>query len=140
MTPQLTAQLDFHARALELRAHRQQVIASNIANADTPGYKAVDFDFPSALRAATAGSAAGAAAGPAAQVGQGIAGSLMRKSGEPSLRYTHPLQSNLDQNSVDMDRERAAFMDNALKYESTLRFVNANLRTALDAMKGPNQL
>jgi flagellar basal-body rod protein FlgB len=129
MSPQLTAQLDFHAKALELRARRQQVIASNIANADTPGYKAVDFDFRSALQAATSASS-----------GTEIAGSVMRPGREPSLRYTHPLQSNLDQNSVDMDRERAAFMDNALKYESTLRFVNANLRLTLDAMKGPNQL
>lgn len=131
MTPQLTAQLDFHAKALELRARRQQIIASNIANADTPGYKAVDFDFRSALQAATSGTSATS--------GTEIAGSVMRSGGEPSLRYTHPLQSNLDQNSVDMDRERAAFMDNALKYESTLRFVNANLRLTLDAMKGPNQ-
>jgi flagellar basal-body rod protein FlgB len=127
MTPQLTAQLDFHAAALELRARRQQVIASNIANADTPGYKAMDFDFQSALRAATA------------HAGAGPAGGLMAHGREASLRYTHPAQSNLDQNSVDMDRERAAFMDNALKYESTLRFVNANLRLTLDAMKGPNQ-
>ncbi len=128
MTPQLTAQLDFHANALALRARRQQVIASNIANADTPGYKAMDFDFQAALRAATSGA-----------VGSADTESLLHRGAEPSLRYTHPVQSNLDQNSVDMDRERAAFMDNALKYESTLRFVNANLRMALDAMKGPNQ-
>ncbi len=131
MSPQLTAQLDFHGKALELRARRQQVIASNIANADTPGYKAMDLDFKSAMQAATAGAGTGSA----------IARSVMHSpSSEPSLRYTHPVQSNLDQNSVDMDRERAAFMDNALKYESTLRFVNANLRMALDAMKGPNQI
>jgi flagellar basal-body rod protein FlgB len=140
MTPQLTAQLDFHAAALALRARRQQVIASNIANADTPGYKAMDFDFQSALRAATAGSALQAASGPGPGQGAGLTLGQGLKGGEPTLRYLHPNQSNLDQNSVDMDRERAAFMDNALKYESTLRFVNANLRTALDAMKGPNQL
>ncbi len=129
MAPQLTAQLDFHAKALELRARRQQVIASNIANADTPGYKAMDFDFQAALRAATADRG-----------GAGATGGLLAQGRDSSLLYTHPAQSNLDQNSVDMDRERAAFMDNALKYESTLRFVNANLRTTLDAMKGPNQL
>ena len=50
----------------------------------------------------------------------------------------HPAQTNLDGNSVDMDRERANFMDNALKFDATLRFVNGNVRTTLDAMKSPN--
>ena len=52
---------------------------------------------------------------------------------------TVPSQTNLDSNSVDMDRERAAFADNAVKYESTLRFINGSVRTMLDAMKSHNQ-
>ena len=56
MIPRLTAALDFHTQALVLRAERQRVIASNIANADTPGYQARDFDFAAALRNASAGS------------------------------------------------------------------------------------
>ena len=55
------------------------------------------------------------------------------------LRYAAPSQSNLDGNSVDMDRERASFADNAVKYEATLRFINGSVRTMLDAMKGHNQ-
>jgi flagellar basal-body rod protein FlgB len=51
------------------------------------------------------------------------------------LRYAAPAQTNLDGNSVDMDRERAAFADNTVKYESTLRFINGSVRTMLDAMK-----
>ncbi len=131
MIPQLSTSLDFHSQALSLRAERQRVIASNIANADTPGYQARDFDFAVALRAAT-GSLG---------VGEGIAGSVMGRAGRPTpeLQYAQPTQTNLDSNTVDMDRERAAFMENAFKYESTLRFINGNLRTMLDAMKSHNQ-
>jgi flagellar basal-body rod protein FlgB len=51
------------------------------------------------------------------------------------LRYAAPSQTNLDSNSVDMDRERAAFVDNSVKYEATLRFINGSVRTMLDAMR-----
>ncbi len=131
MIPNLTATFDFHSQALSLRAERQRVIASNIANADTPGYQARDFDFASALRAATGSTG----------VGEGIASTVMSRTGRPTpeLRYAQPAQTNLDSNTVDMDRERAAFMENAVKYESTLRFINGNVRTMLDAMKSHNQ-
>ncbi len=131
MIPKLTASFDFHSQALSLRAERQRVIASNIANADTPGYQARDFDFAAALRVATGN----------ASNGEGIARGVMSRSGRPTpeLRYAQPTQTNLDSNTVDMDRERAAFMENAVKYESTLRFINGNVRTMLDAMKSHNQ-
>ena len=127
----LTDSLDFHTQALVLRAERQRVIAGNIANADTPGYQARDFDFASALRAATSSNS----------TGEGIAQGLVRSGGraEPVLRYAVPSQTNLDSNTVDMDRERAAFADNSVKYESTLRFINGSVRTMLDAMKSHNQ-
>ncbi len=57
----------------------------------------------------------------------------------PELRYALPAQTSMDNNSVDMDRERASFADNAVKYESTLRFINGSVRTMLDAMKSHNQ-
>ena len=131
MIPKLTASLDFHGQALLLRAERQRLIAGNIANADTPGFKARDFDFASALRAAAGGAAPG----------EGIAQGVMQPAGRPApiLRYAVPSQTNLDSNSVDMDRERAAFARNATQYEATLRFINGNVRTVLDAMKGHNQ-
>jgi flagellar basal-body rod protein FlgB len=74
-------------------------------------------------------------------VGEGIASSVMSRTGRPTpeLRYAQPTQTNLDSNTVDMDRERAAFMENAVKYESTLRFINGNVRSMLDAMKSHNQ-
>jgi flagellar basal-body rod protein FlgB len=135
MIPKLTAALDFHSQALSLRAERQRVIASNIANADTPGYRARDFDFAQALRQATASSTG-------AQPGDIAAGVMAHDAGgrfTPTLKYAVPSQTNMDSNSVDMDRERAAFADNAVKYESTLRFINGSLRTMLDAMKSHNQ-
>jgi flagellar basal-body rod protein FlgB len=135
MISRLTESLDFHAQALSLRAERQRIIASNIANADTPGYQARDFDFAAALRQATG------QAGSGSSIGAGIASSVMSSGGRatPTLRYAVPAQTNLDSNSVDMDRERAAFADNAVKYESTLRFINGSVRTTLDAMKSHNQ-
>ena len=131
MIARLTESFDFHGQALLLRAERQRVIAGNIANADTPGYQARDFDFASALRAATG------AAGP----GAAIAADVMTPGGRPApeLRYAVPSQTNLDSNTVDMDRERSAFADNAVRYESTLRFINGSVRTMLDAMKSHHQ-
>jgi flagellar basal-body rod protein FlgB len=133
--PSLTASIEFHGQALLLRAERQRLIAGNIANADTPGFKARDFDFASALRAATASFVQPAAPG------EGIAQGVLQPDGRPApiLRYALPAQTNLDSNSVDMDRERAAFAQNATQYESTLRFINGSVRTVLDAMKSHNQ-
>ncbi len=132
MIPRLTDALDFHGQALALRAERQKLIAGNIANADTPGYQARDFDFAAALRSARGGAEAG--------IGSDIGRSVMNPGGRaaPALQYVHPAQTNLDGNSVDMDRERASFMDNALKFDATLRFINGNVRTTLDAMKSHN--
>jgi flagellar basal-body rod protein FlgB len=131
----LTDSLDFQTQALVLRAERQRLIASNIANADTPGYVARDMDFARALREAT-GQAQAVSAAVTQPRHLPVAGGARA---EPQLLYTRRAQDNLDRNSVDMDRERAAFADNALKYESTLRFINGSVRTALDAMKSHTQ-
>jgi flagellar basal-body rod protein FlgB len=133
--PRLTDALDFQAQALQLRAERQRLIASNIANADTPGYAARDMDFARALREAT-GQAQAVTVSATQPRHLAVAGGARA---EPQLLYARPAQDNLDHNSVDMDRERAAFADNTVKYEATLRFINAQARTMLDAMKGPNQ-
>jgi len=141
----LTQALDFQAQALVLRAERQRLIASNIANADTPGYAARDMDFAAALREATGGLSAGQIAGavPAAQAavapreGHLALGAGVRD--EPGLLYAHHSQDSVDRNTVDLDRERHSFADNAVKYEATLRFINGHVRTMLDAMRNPNQ-
>jgi flagellar basal-body rod protein FlgB len=147
MLPRLNDALDFQSQALVLRAERQRVIAGNIANADTPGFKARDFDFASNLRAATAAQGGGGAGGGgiaqgvANGVAGGIAGGVMNSTGRftPELGYSVPNQTHLDNNTVDMDRERGAFVDNAVKYEATLRFINGSVRSMLDAMKSHNQ-
>jgi flagellar basal-body rod protein FlgB len=131
----LTDALEFQTQALVLRAERQRLIASNIANADTPGYVARDMDFARALREATGQAAAVAPAATQARHLQ-VAGGARAES---QLLYAQPAQANLDRNSVDMDRERAAFADNTVKYEATLRFINGQVRTMLDAMKSHNQ-
>ncbi len=139
----LTQNLDFQAQALVLRSERQRLVASNIANADTPGYVARDFDFAQALRMAQGiGSAAGNAAAPTMSSGVTHAGhrALPVASGtQPTLNFALASQTNLDGNTVDMDRERATFADNAVKYEAALRFVGSGVRTMLDAMKSHNQ-
>jgi len=127
----LTDSLQFQAQALTLRSERQRLIASNIANADTPGYQARDMNFAQALREASAG---GSGAMTATQPGhlQPAGGALS----EARLQYALPSQTNLDRNTVDLDRERAAFADNSVKYEAALRFINHDVRQVLDAIKG----
>lgn len=133
MIHRLTDTLNFQAEALTLRSERQRLIASNIANADTPGYVAKDMDFATALRQATGQIPT------AGQMTVSTAGHLQPLAGargEPGLRYATASQTNLDRNTVDMDRERASFADNSVKYEATLRFINGSVRTMLEAIKG----
>ena len=134
MLNRLTDTLAFQTQALQLRAERQRLLASNIANADTPGYQARDIDFAQALRGA-AGEAQGAALRThAAHLGGDGGGAAAGGAGAWALQA----QTNLDSNGVDMDRERAAFADNAVRYEATLRFINGSVRNVLDAMKSHN--
>lgn len=132
MLNRLTNALDFHGQALSLRSERQRLIASNIANADTPGYIARDMNFSQALKEATGmvSTTAMAASRPGHIATPGGA------RAEANLEYAVASQTNLDRNSVDMDRERANFADNSVRFEATLRFINSNVRTTLDAIKG----
>jgi len=139
MINRLTDTLDFQAQALNLRGERQRIIASNIANADTPGYVARDMDFAQALREATGSGGPAGAASSLAVTQPGHIPLATGAGGASGLRYAAPSQTNLDSNTVDMDRERASFADNSVKYEATLRFINTHVRNMLDAMKSPNQ-
>ena len=140
MLDKLTQRLDLHGSALLLRAERQRTIASNIANADTPGYVARDFKFADAMRAVTeqqSGSASAlrqASTSDPRHIPLPAVGELA--TGPSTLAYARQSQPSLDQNSVDMDRERAAFVDNAVRYEATLRFINGNAKTMLSAIQG----
>jgi len=134
MIHRLTENIDFHGQALSLRAERQRLIASNIANADTPGYVARGMDFAQALKEAT-GAVRPAPALAVSQAGH-LGGAAPGARAEANLLYAAPSQTNLDRNTVDMDRERASFVDNSVKYEATLRFINGGVRTMLDAIRG----
>lgn len=137
MLDKMTQRLDFHGNALLLRAERQRTIASNIANVDTPGYVARDFKFADALRATQERRAPGAMHQQAVSDTRHIPLPAARSgNGDNVLGYSLQAQPSLDNNSVDMDRERAAFVDNAVRYEATLRFINGNAKTMLSAIQG----
>lgn len=134
-----TQRLDAQGRALELLARRQQVLSSNIANADTPGYKARDIDFASALanaQASQSGAAAGGALSTSARTTRPGHLAAVVTTEDPQLQWRQAEQPSLDGNTVDLDRERANFADNALRYEATLRFINGNVKTMLSAISG----
>jgi flagellar basal-body rod protein FlgB len=112
----LDQMMQFQTDALRLRSHRQELLSANIANADTPNYKAVDFDFARALESArTPGASA---------------------TNAPTLLYRIPAQSALDGNSVEMDAERARFADNTVRYEAAMRVLTAQIKTMLSAVQG----
>jgi flagellar basal-body rod protein FlgB len=102
-----------HATALQLRSQRMSILASNIANAATPNYKARDINFAQALRQASEG-----------------------ESIESAIEYRVPLQPSLDGNTVEMSTEQTAFAENALAYRSSLSFLQGRVGTMMRALKG----
>lgn len=127
----------FHQQALSLRSERQQVLASNIANADTPNYKARDFDFAAALREATSGGASTMAPMKVTSSGHmnGTPSTELTASGQ-ELKYRTVQQGSVDGNSVDMDTERAQFTDNAVHYQTSLTVLTHEIRMMLAAIQG----
>jgi flagellar basal-body rod protein FlgB len=137
MIGKLDQALQFHETALSLRAQRQQMLASNIANADTPNYKAKDIDFNSALQSALG---RGTASAPSALVKTsaahlGATAPNTTASGAPLL-YRTPAQGSADGNTVDMDVERNQFTDNAVRYEASITLINAQIKNMLAAVQG----
>ena len=135
MLNRLDDMLNFHAQALKVRDQRQQVLASNIANADTPNYKARDLDFKAAL--------AGALQGKPAQGGVAMAateaGHLTSTPGQATdanLLYRTPAQGSVDGNTVDVDAERAAFADNAVHYEFNLTRISQQIKSMMAVIQG----
>ncbi len=147
MADSLDAVLGFHQQALNLRAYRQQLLAVNIANADTPNYKARDIDFNAALmQAQSSGVVASANSGGARLMPASLAttqaahlsnsGAAAGVPGNPALLYRSTLQMSADSNTVDMDVERAKFAENALHYEANVTFINGQIKTMLSAVSG----
>lgn len=107
-----------HGAALQLRSQRMGVLASNIANASTPGYKAKDIDFQSALARIEA---------PGGSVDNAI---------DASTLYRVPLQPSQDGNTVELATEQTAFAENAVAYQTTLSFLNGRIGQITRALKG----
>lgn len=119
-----------HAAALSLWSQRNELLASNIANADTPGFKARDVDFKSVLRGATGGAISVARTDPA-HMAIGASGTM-----DTNLLYRIPHQPSLDGNTVEADVEQAEFAKNALRYQASLRFVNGRVSSLRNAITG----
>ncbi len=136
MLDRITGTLDFNAEALKLRAERQKVIAGNIANADTPGYKAVDFDFARALSEATASQSAGATTLATSSSAHMPSSRAFGTDGAARLQYRSVGQPSMDANTVDTDVEQARFAENTVRYEASLKFLNGQIRTLLSAITG----
>lgn len=131
----LAKKLEPLTTALNLRAQRHQVLASNVANADTPNYKAKDFDFSSAMQQALAGRMTGDLR-LSATSGRHLSGS---GGGAPSLQFRTDTQSSVDGNTVDMDVERAQMADNSIQYEILTKLISdkfQGMRSAIASAQG----
>jgi flagellar basal-body rod protein FlgB len=132
----LDTYLGVHADALKIRGQRTEVLARNLANADTPGYQARDVDFRTAL--AKAGGAAGVDA-PIALAATNVnhLGTSDASGATPgNLKYRVPLAPALDGNSVDVQMEQAAFAENSVRFQATLTFLSARFRGLMTAITG----
>jgi len=137
MIDKLGSALNFQQEVLSLRQQRHEVLTSNIANADTPNYKARDFDFSQELSRAMEGGRASSQGGLSLSTtsaghieGHGASGSKVH-----DLMYRVPAQPSLDGNTVDMDRERAEFADNAVRYQASLSMLNSSIRGLKSSMQ-----
>ncbi len=106
-----------HGKALELRSQRMGLLASNIANAGTPGYKARDIDFTAAIKAADAGTG-------------------IDKAAHSATLYRVPVMPSLDGNTVELQNEQLAFSENAVGYSTTLEFIRSRIDTVKRALRG----
>lgn len=123
-----------HTQALSLWQRRAEVLASNLANADTPGYRARDVDFRSAL-AAQSGAAGDDLALAATEPGHLAAPDSDAVSGA-ALKYRVPLQPSMDGNTVDAQVEQAAYAENSVRYQASLTFITAQIRMLRTAITG----
>lgn len=136
MIDRLDQSLNFASTALSLRSHRQNILAANIANADTPGYQARDIDFSKQLqKALSSHSSATHALRLSLTSTQHIAGTAATSSAAPLL-YRVPDQPSADGNTVDMDRERVQFADNSLKYQTDLTYLSNQIKWMSNVIQG----
>jgi flagellar basal-body rod protein FlgB len=122
-----------HEQALHLRAYRSQVLASNLANADTPGYKARDFDFKAMMRQQSPSPVRLVA------THRGHIEPDRQVVATTQMQYRIPHQPSLDGNTVEVEREQSAFSENAMRYQATLRFIDSRVKGIKKAFSGSGQ-
>jgi flagellar basal-body rod protein FlgB len=132
----LDAYLGVHAEALKIRGQRTEVLARNLANADTPGYQARDIDFRAALAAAGGANDTQAPVAMNATNARHISTAEGSETSSAHLKYRVPLAPALDGNTVDVQMEQAAFAENAVRFQATLSFLSAQFRGLLTAITG----
>lgn len=121
--------LGIHERALNLRSQRSEVLANNIANADTPGYKAKDIDFKEILRN-TSESMENMRTTNASHISDDY-----DESGNAELKFKNPLQPSVDGNTVEVHEEKAEFLKNALQFQASFRFLNEKVKGIKAALR-----
>jgi flagellar basal-body rod protein FlgB len=132
MALNLDTYLGVHADALKLQSRRMEVIANNLANSDTPGYKARDIDFRSAM----ANADGGGASVKLATTNPGHMANDPATEANANLKYRVPLAPALDGNTVDAQQEQAAFADNTVRYQATLTFLSSRFKGLMTAITG----
>jgi len=124
--------LGIHPQALELRVQRAELMANNLANADTPGFKARDIDFKAALaeQSSRMDGQLGMSATRAGHI------SNQSEMGKAEVLYRNPIQPSLDGNTVDTQQELAEFTKNVLDYQTSFQFLNGKFKSLSKALKG----
>jgi flagellar basal-body rod protein FlgB len=131
----LDTYLGVAAQALNVQGKRMEVLANNLANVDTPNYKARDIDFKAALaQAGSPDAPLQLATTTAGQIGGATAAGDADTSG--ALKYRVPLAPSLDGNTVDAQLEQAAFADNTVRYQATITFLSSRLKNLMTAITG----
>ncbi|MBD1378401.1 flagellar basal body rod protein FlgB [Erwinia aphidicola] len=124
----------FQQEALSLLSRRQEVLASNIANADTPGYMARDIDFSQQLQNSLANQSMAKSPVSLSLTSNRHIEGQGNIFDDASLLYRIPDQPSADGNTVDMDRERISFADNSVKYQSSLTFLGADIKKMMSVL------
>ena len=135
MSFSLDSYLGVQQDALKVQSKRMEVLAKNLANVDTPNYKAQDIDFKTALaQAGSPGSSLSLTTTSANQIGNNATSGDVENSA--ALKYRVPLAPSLDGNTVDAQLEQAAFADNTVRYQATLTFLSGSLKDLVTAITG----
>jgi flagellar basal-body rod protein FlgB len=136
----LNAYLGVHSDALKVYARRTAVLANNLANADTPNFKARDVDFKALLNAGITGANGGLPLATAHAVQVSTRAEAVAAEGPGStgnaLKYRVPLAPSLDGNTVDVQLEQAAFADNSVRYQAALTFLSDKFKSLMTAITG----